>query len=317
MTGVYWLTNLNYFFMELKQMANIEKVANEYLKIHEHACHMVQESDGNGVFSHDIWEKELGYGVTKVITDGEKIEKGAINFSKVSGKYSPKMAKTIGVKGERFAATGISSIFHPVNPLAPIIHMNVRYFELDTRVCWFGGGVDLTPHYVDEKEAGFFHRAIKQICDNYDKTFYQSFKKQADDYYFLKHRNETRGVGGIFFDHLKPNKEKSFEFFMKFTTELALAYPEIYVEILNNKAKKPFSNNEKRWQNIRRSRYVEFNLLYDRGTRFGIDSGGNAESIMVSMPPVVNWWYNYQPEPGSSENKTNSFLKKGINWLKY
>lgn len=293
----------------------ISQVASDYRDIQERACEILENADGAAKFSRNSWEKEIGSGMTRVLENGEKIEKAAINFSHVSGEYSPEMAKMAGRTAGSFSATGISSIIHPVSPMVPVIHMNIRYFELSDGASWFGGGIDLTPHYVDKAEASWFHKKLKKTCDQFDKNFYPDFKKQADDYFFLPHRNETRGVGGIFFDQLEPSKAEEFDKLLGFTSALGYLYPEIYSEILGEKSKLKYTENEKTWQYLRRGRYVEFNLLYDRGTKFGLASGGNTESILLSLPAQANWHYQYVPEEGSPEEETLSLLKKDIDWI--
>lgn len=295
-------------------MDRFQRIADAFAQVQKQACLLLETTDGAAVFSNDVWQKELGTGITRVIADGSKIEKGAINFSKVSGPITPSMEATTGLSEGSFSATGVSSIFHPKNPLAPIIHMNIRYFELSNGNAWFGGGIDLTPHYIDVDEARNFHHAVKKVCDVFDASYYPDFKQQADDYFFLQHRNETRGAGGIFYDHLMVD-EQSWQKLLDFSVALGKLYPEIYADILNKKSILPFSQKQEQWQKLRRSRYVEFNLMYDRGTQFGLQSNGNVESILVSMPPDAQWNYNYSPESGSDEEKTMNFLKKGINWL--
>ncbi|MBE0650372.1 MAG: oxygen-dependent coproporphyrinogen oxidase [Bacteroidales bacterium] len=293
----------------------ISEVASRYREIQDRACEMLEKADSIAKFSRNSWEKEIGSGMTRVLENGAKIEKAAINFSHVSGEYTSEMAKMAGRSSGRFAATGVSSIIHPVSPLVPIIHMNIRYFELNDGTSWFGGGIDLTPHYVDKAEASWFHKKLKGTCDLYDLNFYSEFKKQADDYFFLPHRNETRGVGGVFFDQIEPSGMEDFEKLFDFTSALGKLYPEIYSEILGKKSNLDYSEKEKSWQYVRRGRYVEFNLLYDRGTKFGLASGGNTESILLSMPPQANWAYQYLPEEGSLENETLDLLKKDIDWI--
>lgn len=296
-------------------MQHIDKVSSKFEKLQEHACNIIEKSDGSGTFTKDSWQKEVGEGITRVITNGDKISKGAVNFSKVSGPLSKEMSKSLGIKGKHFTATGLSSIFHAINPFVPTIHMNVRYFRLDNGTEWFGGGIDLTPIYVDVEQAKNFHLRLKNICDKYDPSFYPYFKKWADDYFFSRHRSETRGVGGIFFDRQKPSKTFDFEKWMSFTANLAEAYPGIYTEMLAKNARKPYTEKNIFWQKIRWAKYAEFNLLFDRGTRFGIESGGNTESIFISLPPEVRWEYNYTPEKGSEEEQTQQFLKKNIDWI--
>ena len=292
-----------------------EKVAGAFKKLQSRACKIIEEADREAVFVHNAWTKDIGSGDSAVMQEGEKIEKAALNFSRVSGEYTEEMAKNAGMTPGKFFATGISSIMHPRNPMVPIIHMNVRYFELESGVAWFGGGIDLTPHYVDKREAAWFHQQLKSVCDRFDLQFYPDFKKQADDYFYLPHRNETRGIGGIFFDHQQPDTTAEFEKLFGFTQALAQLYPELYASIINDKFALAFTERERQWQSIRRGRYVEFNLLYDRGTKFGLVSGGNTESILLSMPPVASWKYQFNPEPGSPEQETLDLLQKDIDWI--
>lgn len=298
-------------------MKEIEKIADSYKKIQAEICKVLELADGKGKFSFNKWEKEIGSGITCVLQKGEIIEKGAVNFSFVEGAFTKQMEQLLGEKADSYAATGISSILHPVNPWMPIIHMNVRYFALNNGVSWFGGGIDLTPHIIIPEDAAYFHRALKEICDPVNADFYPEYKKWADDYYFLPHRNETRGVGGIFFDRLKPGQENSFETLLKFTQELAKNYPVIYSGFMNKYGKKQFSEREKNWQNLRRGRYVEFNLIHDRGTKFGLESNGNTESILLSLPANASWEYNYIPEKGGFEEKTLQLLKKEMDWINF
>ena len=293
-----------------------KQVASAYRQLQQQACQLLENADGRSKFKSDFWKSDLGEGVTMVLTGGDAIEKAAVNFSKVSGAVSENMRKSLKIEnGNSFFATGISSIIHPENPYVPITHMNVRYFQLDSGMAWFGGGIDLTPHYVDIEEAGWFHEQLEKICSEFDSGYYHWFKKWADDYFYLPHRDETRGVGGIFFDHLVVQDDKHFESLFAFTKALAEAYPKIYVEVLNKNRNQIYTEAEKNWQHLRRGRYVEFNLLYDRGTKFGLDSGGRTESIFLSMPPMASWDYQNQPEKGSKEYETLQLLKKEIDWI--
>lgn len=297
--------------------ARVEELAAKFTELQNSACDMLAKVDGKAMFSKVPWKKEIGTGITRVLSGGEKIEKAAINFSFVEGVYSKQMAKAAGKEPGKFVAAGVSSIIHPVNPIAPITHMNVRYFELENGDSWFGGGIDLTPHYVDIEQAVRFHQRLKETCDYYNKGLYPKFKSWADDYFFLSHRNETRGIGGIFYDHQKPGEELMFEEWANFSCDQLKLYPEIYSELLLEKCDLKFTKEHKRWQALRRGRYVEFNLLHDRGTKFGIASGGNTESILVSMPPNAEWEYNYEAKVGSEEEKTLNLLRKNIDWINY
>ena len=290
-------------------------IAKTYRSLQQQICKQLETADGKAAFTTDHWEKEIGEGDTMVLQDGDAIEKAAVNFSAVSGTVSDTMRKALHIEeGDSYFATGISSIIHPKNPHAPITHMNVRYFQLGSGKAWFGGGIDLTPHYVNKKEAAWFHRELKKVCDRFDENYYPNYKKWADDYFFLPHRDETRGIGGIFFDHQDGSDEK-FAQLLAFTGALAEAYPSIYTELLNKNRNRLFSEKEKQWQHLRRGRYVEFNLLYDRGTKFGLESGGRVESIFLSMPPVASWAYHFNPEKNSPEEETQRLLKKDIDWL--
>ncbi|WP_430971941.1 oxygen-dependent coproporphyrinogen oxidase [Sunxiuqinia rutila] len=291
-------------------------VASTYRKLQQQICTELETADGQAVFKTDYWEKEIGHGYTMVMDQGDAIEKAAVNFSAVSGKVSERMRQALRIdEGEAYFATGISSIIHPKNPHAPITHMNVRYFQLSSGKAWFGGGIDLTPHYVNKAEASWFHQELKKVCDAYDENFYPDYKQWADTYFYLPHRQETRGVGGIFFDHQDGADEASFTKFFAFTQALAEAYPRIYIQLLNSNRDRQFSEVEKQWQDLRRGRYVEFNLLYDRGTKFGLESNGRTESILLSMPPMAAWTYDFQAEKGSYEEETLSLLKKDIDWI--
>lgn len=295
-----------------------DKVAADYRALQQKICNVLEQADGGSQFKTDHWTKDIGEGFTMVFEDGDAIEKAAVNFSAVNGPVSENMRKALNIdEGQEYFASGISSIIHPRNPHAPITHMNVRYFELSSGVAWFGGGIDLTPHYVNRKEAGWFHRELKTVCDRFDADYYPNFKKWADDYFYLKHRAETRGVGGIFFDHKPAASDSDFEQLFAYTKDLALAYPRIYVQLLKANRNKAFTDSEKQWQYLRRGRYVEFNLLYDRGTKFGLESNGRTESIFLSMPPMASWVYDYKPEAGSREEESLNLLKKDIDWISF
>lgn len=294
---------------------DFDTIAKQFEQTQEQACQHIEQADGKGTFRSDQWEKEIGTGTTRVLQEGNKIEKAAINFSKIKGQFTADMAKMAGKQGKKFFATGVSSIIHPRHPLLPIIHMNIRYFELDNNEYWYGGGIDLTPHYIDKKQAIRFHQQLKNFCDAYHPDFYPRFKQQADDYFYLPHRHETRGIGGIFFDQLNTNCGLSAQRLFDFVWQLGNLYPRLYAMILENEPAKEATQREKQWQALRRGRYVEFNLLHDRGTKFGIASGGNTESILLSMPPTAQWFYNFAPEPGSPEAQTLALLKKDLDWI--
>jgi coproporphyrinogen III oxidase len=272
--------------------------------------------DGKERFIEDLWTRpEGGGGRTRSFADGKKIEKGGVNFSAVHGKTPEKILKALNLDKADFYATGISIVLHPQNPWSPIIHMNLRYFEMSNGVHWFGGGIDLTPHYINKEDAAFFHQELKNACYKHHPAWYQEFKKWADDYFFIDHRNETRGIGGIFFDRLSGSSEKNIDQVFSFVKEIGNSFLPIYLPLLKKTESLPFSEKEKQWQYLRRGRYVEFNLVYDKGTKFGLDTNGRTESILMSLPPLAGWKYNFQPEEGSEEKKTLNLLKKNINWL--
>ncbi len=281
-------------------------------------CRQLEETDGKGKFISDPWERPGGGGgVSRVLTNGNIIEKGGVNFSAVWGKSPDHVLKSLNLPaGEHpdFFATGVSIVIHPNSPRVPIIHMNVRYFEMSNGTWWFGGGIDLTPHYVDEGDAHYFHQQLKAVCDKHSPTYYPEFKKWADDYFYIKHRNETRGVGGIFFDYLKDTNGFTKETRFSFLQDVGRAFAPVYTHFMKKNHTLPYTEREKQWQYLRRGRYVEFNLVWDRGTKFGLDTDGRTESILMSLPPQAQWEYNYQPEHDSAEQKTLSLLKKEIDW---
>ena len=293
---------------------NVSKTAALYKSIQQTICQTLEDTDGTGKFSEDVWKKEIGSGLTCVMQNGSIIEKAGVNFSYVKGNFNADMAQLLGEKASKYEATGISSILHSGNPFVPTIHMNVRHFSLDNGSSWFGGGIDLTPTYINPEEARWFHQTLKDICDKYDTSFYPEWKTWADDYFYLPHRQETRGIGGIFFDRIQPTNEAELKKMLNLTSDLANAYPVIYSKLMKDNGRQPFTEAQKKWQKIRRGRYVEFNLIHDRGTKFGLESDGNIESILVSLPAEVEWMYQHRPEPGSVEAKTLELLKKGINW---
>jgi len=226
---------------------------------------------------------------------------------------SPSLSGKAGM-GLQFFATGVSIVIHPQNPMVPIIHMNIRFFELDGGTRWLGGGIDLTPHYIFEEDARFFHSELKKICDKHRTSYYPEFKKWADDYFYIPHRQETRGIGGIFFDRLNEGDGMSFVKNLAFWKEVGEAFAPIYTELISRNKNKSFTEQNKAWQLLRRGRYVEFNLVYDKGTKFGLETNGRVESILMSLPKTAGWEYDFKPEKNSEEEKTLNFLKKGIDW---
>ncbi|WP_353718272.1 oxygen-dependent coproporphyrinogen oxidase [Dyadobacter sp. 676] len=301
----------------------VEDIESFFKDLQDRICSAIESADGGAQFHEDLWQHHSGGGGrTRLIQHGGIIEKGGVNFSSVKGEVHPRLRAQMNLGDDaspQFTATGVSIVMHPRNPHVPIIHMNVRYFELDNGTCWFGGGIDLTPHYVVEEDARTFHRALKDACDKHHPGFYPRFKAWADDYFFIPHRNETRGVGGIFFDYLKPDEPGNGEGLSKarlfgFVKEIGESFAPIYTALMKKYADKPFTEQQKQWQYLRRGRYVEFNLVWDRGTKFGLETNGRTESILMSLPPQANWEYNFTPEPGSEETATLGWLRKGIIW---
>ena len=308
-------------------MPDKENIRNWFTSLQDDICAQLEAADGKGKFISDEWERPGGGGgISRVVAGGKIIEKGGVNFSEVWGKTPEatlkllNMPPTDGPASPDFFATGVSIVLHPFNPMVPIIHMNVRYFEIkgqerEEQKWWFGGGIDLTPHYVIEEDARYFHQHLKNVCDQHHSVYYPEFKKWADNYFFIKHRNETRGVGGIFFDYLKAENGFTKESRFDFVKSVGEAFAPVYTHFMKKNHRLPYGEKEKQWQHLRRGRYVEFNLVWDRGTKFGLETDGRTESILMSLPPQANWEYNYQPEAGSAESKTLSYLKKGVNWV--
>ncbi len=303
-------------------MISREQISTDYQQIQDEICVALELADGKAVFEEEKWEREGGGGGrTRVIQNGNIFEKGGVNFSAVHGVLPAAVKKMLKVEEDDFFATGVSIVIHPNHPMVPIIHMNIRYFEMpssfgkDTEpVRWFGGGIDLTPHYIFDQDAKFFHNYLKAVCDKYHADFYQRFKQWADDYFFIKHRDETRGIGGIFYDRLKATSDLSWNDIFEFSKAVGRSFAPIYTEIVNRNRDKAYSDDEKEWQYLRRSRYAEFNLVYDAGTKFGLETNGRIESILMSLPPTAKWTYNFTPLAGSKEEETLNLLKKGINW---
>ncbi len=274
--------------------------------LQDRICNALQELDSQGKFQEDQWEREGGGGGrTRVLVNGSVIEKGGVNFSEVFGQMSDDFSSQIPGEGKDFTATGISLVLHPRNPMAPTVHANFRYLTKGDKK-WFGGGADLTPYYPRRADVIHFHRTWKAVCERHPAPVdYPHFKKWCDEYFFLKHREEPRGVGGIFFDYLEGDLEKLFTFIR----DAGDAFLPAYLPILEKRKNEPYLDKHRLFQEFRRGRYVEFNLIYDRGTIFGLKTGGRVESILMSLPPVVRWHYDYKPEPGSPEADLYEMLK--------
>ena len=289
----------------------LNECAGYFQGLQERICASLEELDGSGRFREDRWEREGGGGGrTRILTGGSVLEKAGVNFSQVHGQLSQNFARQIPGEGRDFSATGISLVLHPQNPMVPAVHANFRFLTKGGKD-WFGGGSDLTPYYPYREDVVHFHRVWKQVCDRHQPVGdYHRFKKWCDDYFFLPHRGETRGVGGIFFDYLEGDRAKTYAF----VRDCGDSFLEAYLPIARKRKDEPFSAAQRAFQEFRRGRYVEFNLLYDRGTIFGLKTGGRIESILMSLPPVVRWLYDFQPEAGSREAELLEFLKPQ-NWL--
>ncbi len=293
---------------------NKEEITDYFKRLQDDICGQLEEADGEGRFRQDEWERPEGGGGRTRVIEGAHLEKGGVNFSAVHGPMPERIVQALRVEAGDFYATGVSIVLHPRNPLVPIIHMNARYFEMSGGLWWFGGGIDLTPHYVDRKEARFFHRQLRTVCERHHPDYYPVFKKWADDYFYLKHRKETRGIGGIFFDRLSDQQGFAKEQRFAFVRDVGELFCPVYLPLLEENKERPFTQTQQEWQYLRRGRYVEFNLVWDKGTKFGLDTEGRTESILMSLPPQARWKYDFHPEPGSAEAETLAWLKKGIEW---
>ena len=298
---------------------NINKVKNYLLSLQDNICKALEGEEPEARFIEDLWERsEGGGGRTRVLANGKVFEQGGVNFSHVSGFNLPASAtaKRPELANRQFQAMGVSLVIHPNNPYVPTSHANVRLLiaekENEPTIWWFGGGFDLTPFYPFEEDVIQWHQTAKAACEPYGEHVYPEFKKWCDDYFFLKHRDETRGIGGLFFDDLN---EWGFESCFGFMQSVGNHYVKAYLPIVQKRKATPFGERERNFQLYRRGRYVEYNLVYDRGTLFGLQSGGRTESILMSLPPVVNWKYNWQPEPGSPEAGLYERYLKPQNWL--
>ncbi len=284
--------------------------------LQDNICSGLEQMDGKAVFIEDKWERaEGGGGKTRVIADGNVFEKGGVNTSVVSGKLPKAMQEAFKVPESDFFACGLSLVIHPRNPYVPTVHANWRYFELyDTSGkrldCWFGGGSDLTPYYIFKEDCKHFHTTLKNAMEPFGAELYPKYKQQCDEYFVNKHRdNETRGIGGVFYDYLRPIDKKDEERLFEFQQANGNAFLNAYLPIVEKRKDTPYGEREIEWQEIRRGRYVEFNLIHDRGTIFGLKTNGRTESILMSLPPRARWYYDYHPEPGSKEAELLEYLK--------
>ena len=280
----------------------------------------LEKVDGVAQFREDIWERpEGGGGRTRVIENGAVFEKAGVNISAVHGKLPEAMQQMFNVAEADFFACGLSLVIHPKNPMVPTVHANWRYFEMyDNNGSiiqqWFGGGQDLTPYYLFEEDAQHFHQTCKTACDKHNPDFYALFKKQCDTYFWNAHRNEARGIGGLFFDYCKATDTMPMQDWYNFVTEVGNSFLEAYIPIVEKRKALEHTQENKNWQEIRRGRYVEFNLVHDKGTLFGLKTNGRIESILMSLPPHVQWVYDHHPETGSQEAKLLRVLENPVDW---
>lgn len=316
---------------------------SQYLKeLQDQICQKLEELDGGATFGEDTWERqEGGGGRSRILRNGNILEQGGVGFSEVWGKDLPPsiLVQRPEASGHGFYATGTSLVFHPRNPYIPTVHLNYRYFEAGP-VWWFGGGIDLTPYYPFVEDVTHFHHTLKRACDTHHAEYYPTFKRWCDEYFYLKHRQESRGVGGIFFDYQDsrsnlyhgPNetglaaaysntvgevKPRTWEELFAFVKDCSQAFLPAYVPIVERRQEMEYGERERNFQLYRRGRYVEFNLVYDRGTIFGLQTNGRTESILMSLPPLVRWEYNYQPEPNTPEAELYQIFLKPQDWVNY
>ncbi len=303
----------------MSQQPDIQAVKDYLISLQERICQRLEAVDGQASFIRDSWQRpEGGGGISRVLADGGVIEKGGVNFSHVMGETMPASATAHRphLAGAPWQAMGVSLVIHPNNPYVPTSHANVRFFiatpEGSDPVYWFGGGYDLTPYYGFEEDCVHWHRTAKAACQPFGDSVYADYKRWCDDYFYLKHRQEPRGVGGLFFDDYNTG---DFDRDFAFMQAVGDSYIEAYEPIVRRRMDQPWGEREREFQLYRRGRYVEFNLVYDRGTLFGLQSGGRTESILMSLPPLVRWDYDRRPEPGTEEARLTEYFLTGRDWL--
>lgn len=295
---------------------------NSYIQeLQDRITSQLEVIDGKAVFHEDLWDRpEGGGGRTRVIQDGNVFEKGGVNISAVHGPLPKSMQTYFGVGEVDFYACGLSLVIHPKSPMVPTVHANWRYFEMydkEGQIAdqWFGGGQDLTPYYLFEEDAKHFHKMCKDVCDRHDPEFYSKYKERCDSYFWNSHRDEARGVGGLFFDYLRKTEDRDIQAWYDFVTDVGNSFLDAYVPIAEKRKDLDYTPEQREWQEIRRGRYVEFNLVHDKGTLFGLRTNGRIESILMSLPPQVQWRYDHHPEPGSDEERLLKVLKNPVEWV--
>jgi coproporphyrinogen III oxidase len=292
-----------------------QRVSNFYRSLQDTISNAIEALDGTGKFREDSWVREEGGGGrSRVLSEGAIFERAGVNFSEVQGPSLPPsiLKRRPEITDQPFYATGVSLVFHPRNPYIPTVHMNYRYFESGS-LWWFGGGADLTPYYPQKEDVVHFHRTLKAACDLHNPDFYPKFKAWCDRYFHLKHRNEPRGIGGIFFDDLDDTKGE-WEDTFSFVQSCGKSFLDAYLPIVERRKDMPYGERERNFQLYRRGRYVEFNLVYDQGTIFGLQTNGRTESILMSLPPAVRWEYDWSPEPGTPEAELYEVYLKPHDW---
>ncbi len=294
----------------------------EYIQtLQDKITSQLETIDGKASFQEDIWKRpEGGGGRTRVIENGAVFEKGGVNISAVHGPLPKSMQQYFGVEDVDFFACGLSLVIHPKSPMVPTVHANWRYFEMYDKTGgivdqWFGGGQDLTPYFLFDEDTKHFHKICKRACDAHDSSFYPAYKKKCDEYFWNDHRNEARGVGGLFFDYCKTTEDKTIEDWFHFVTEVGNSFLEAYLPIVERRKDLAYTKDHRDWQEIRRGRYVEFNLVHDKGTLFGLKTNGRIESILMSLPPHVQWRYDHHPEKGSEEERLIQVLQNPKEWV--
>jgi coproporphyrinogen III oxidase len=304
---------------------DLKKEASTYFQnLQSEICSALEAVDGSSRFESDFWERvdtvsgeKGGGGHTRIIRNGSVFEQGGVNFSAVYGQLPDVMRKKLELGADvdpTFFATGVSLVIHPFSPCVPTVHANFRYFE--TSLCsWFGGGADLTPYVLEDEDAKHFHRVLRQACDSCSPEYYPKFKKECDEYFFLPHRKESRGIGGIFFDYLGKESPSKLSEYFDFVKSAGNSFIAAYLPIVETRKEEKWSDRQKKFQLLRRGRYVEFNLAYDRGTQFGLATGGRTESILMSIPPEVHWQYEGSIAVNEEEERLVSILQNPVDWV--
>lgn len=304
--------------MELKS-----KASTFFSKLQGEICSSIEQSDSKSIFESDHWERSDtetgehgGGGHTRILRNGAVFEQAGVNFSAVHGKLPLVMQKKLelNTNDSDFFACGVSLVIHPFSPRVPTVHANFRYFEV-SNIAWFGGGADLTPYVLEKEDAIHFHSVLKNACDKHGSELYPKFKIECDNYFRILHRNESRGIGGVFFDYLGKNEPDKLNYYFEFVKSVGDSFCNSYIPIVEKRKTEEFTEREKNFQLLRRGRYVEFNLVYDRGTQFGLATGGRTESILMSIPPVANWQYEGKIAVTESEKALIEILKNPINWV--